>query len=213
MKTMKHYFPILLLLAGVGFTSTSEAALYQRLGGLAVYDSDFNITWLADANANGLMTWQTAKDWATGLNVGGYTGWRLPTTLQPDPSCYIQSGGYSVGYNCTGSELGHLFYIEGGLTQGQSITSSAYLAQFFTNMQNLFYYWSGTDYAPDPRHAWDFNTGIGSQFIASKVNNIYAWAVRSGDVGGGGSVPEPGVIGLMGIGALAWAGTRQKRRG
>ena len=148
------------------------------------------------------MNWQAAKDWAAGLNVGGYIGWRLPTA---DPTC-------GANYNCTNSELGHLYYTEGGLTQGQNITSSVVLSNLFSNMQNSTY-WSGTEFAPNPVGAWFFVTDLGFQNYVFKYSNYYAWAVRSGDVGGGGSVPEPGILGLMGIGALAWAGTSQKRRG
>ena len=202
MKAKTKPLTALVLLAGIGLASTAEAALISRLGGLAVYDTDRNITWLQNANANGFMNWQTAKTWAEGLNIGGFTGWRLPTA---DPVC-------GNAYNCTGSELGHLFYTEGGLTQGQAITSSAVLSGLFSNMQNAVY-WSGTEYAPNPLSAWSFNTFGGFQSSLLKSFERNAWAVRSGDVAGGGSVPEPGIIGLLGIGELAWAGTKQKRRG
>jgi len=184
-------------MAGMCLASTSEAALVSRLGGLAVYDTDFNITWLADANANGYINWQTAKDWAAGLNVGGYTGWRLPTALNPDLTgpCY--------GFNCTDSELGHLYYTELGVTQGRDITSSTspYLA-LFTNVQNNFY-WSSTEYAPDPNSAWDFSTFTGPQHYNPKNTGSNAWAVRTGDVAST-SVPEPGIIWLLLAGGLGW---------
>ncbi|MFZ4703951.1 MAG: hypothetical protein ACOYMG_28230 [Candidatus Methylumidiphilus sp.] len=108
MKALLKPLTPLVLLAGMGFASTAEAALIARLGGLAVYDTDRNITWLANANANGLMNWTGANAWAAGLNVGGFTGWRLPTALNADGS------GPCSGYNCTNSELGHLYYTEGG---------------------------------------------------------------------------------------------------
>ena len=172
----------------------------SRLGGLAVYDTDFNITWLANANANSWMNWTAANAWASGLNVGGYTGWRLPNA---DPSCGI---GFR-DYNCINSELGHLYYTELGVTADNNITSSTspYLA-LFTNVQNSVY-WSVTEYSYNPANAWNFQTSNGIQKEDYKAFIFYAWAVRSGDL------PEPGIIGLMGIGALAWAGTWQKRRG
>ncbi|MFZ4703952.1 MAG: hypothetical protein ACOYMG_28235, partial [Candidatus Methylumidiphilus sp.] len=93
------------------------------------------------------------------------------------------------------------------MTQNQDINDSTYLKGFFSNMQNSVY-WSGTEYAPDPDldFAWFFITGGGPQGFGTKGCCSYAWAVRTGDVGGGGSVPEPGILGLVGIGALAWAG-------
>ena len=210
MKPLKPRFPILLLLVGMGLAPTAQAALIDRA--FAVYDTVSNLSWLKDANyaqtsgydADGRMTWADANTWAAGLTVGGYTGWRLPTALNADGS-----GPCGPAYNCTGSELGHLYYTVGGLTQGQTITSSVVLSNLFSNMQNAVY-WSGTEYAPNPGDAWDFNTYLGFQDTDNKGFNGYAWAVRSGDVA---AVSEPGVMGLLGIGALAWAGTRQKRRG
>ena len=206
MKVSKKTLISIALLGG--FATTAEAALVSRLGGEAVYDTDRDITWLANANANGQMTWATANAWAAGLNVGGYTGWRLPSALNTNGS------GPCSGNNCTGSELGHLFYTELGVTQDNVITSSTspYL-QLFTNVQD-YIYWLDIEYAPSPTlSAWAFFTINGQQAPIGKQSSLYAWAVRSGDVGGGGSVPEPGIIGLMGIGALAWAGARQQRRG
>ena len=182
----------------------------SRLGGLAVYDDDRNLTWLADANyaqtscydADGRMFWNDANVWVDSLNIGGYTGWRLPLT---DTIC-------GFNYNCTNSEMGHLFYIEGGLAQEKSINSSNYLKSFFTNRQD-YYYWSGNWLEANHNLAWDMIMSNGHQDWGSNDNFFYAWAVYSGDVGGGGSVPEPGILGLMGIGALAWSGTRSRRLG
>ena len=37
-----------------------------------LYDTDLNITWLRDANRNGLKSWATANAWASDLSLGGF---------------------------------------------------------------------------------------------------------------------------------------------
>ena len=41
-------------------------------------------------------------------------------------------------------------------------------------------YWSGTEYAPSPDNAWNFNTNNGNQNANNKNNDLYALAVRPG---------------------------------
>ena len=61
----------------VALPLTANSALLERLGGLAYYDTDADLTWLADANyaqtsgydTDGLMLWADANAWATNLNV------------------------------------------------------------------------------------------------------------------------------------------------
>ena len=90
---------------------------------------------------DGKMSWVDSVVWAAGLSFGGFNDWRL---FNADPSC-------STGFNCTGNELGHLFYNEFNLTANQSVASlfGGANANFnlFTNVQASFY-WSGTEYAP-----------------------------------------------------------------
>jgi len=221
MGVLNRRFPALLLLAGMGLAPTAQAELLDRA--FAVYDTVSHLSWLKDANyaqtsgydTDGQMTWAAGNAWAAGLTVGGYTGWRLPTTLQPDATCSgsftdptygVQSGAFS----CTGSELGNLFYNGLGGVANQSITTT-HNANYdlFTNIQSSVY-WSCTEFAPDPGSAWLFVAGNGFQNFVGKDIIFYAWAVRSGDVA---AVPEPGVIGLFGVGALAWAGAKARRRG
>ena len=116
----------LLIISALVLSTSANSALLERLGGLAYYDDEADLTWLADANysqtnpselveAYGPMYWEQANDWAAILNISGITGWRLPDTLQPDSSCDDQLDGGAFGpqgyrHNCTGSEMGNMFY-------------------------------------------------------------------------------------------------------
>ena len=72
--------------AGVSGQGTWETTLLPRdINGDnivdAFYDTVLDVSWLANANANGPMNWATATAWAAGLDVYGKTGWRLPTMI------------------------------------------------------------------------------------------------------------------------------------
>lgn len=181
----------------------SNGTLLSRLGGQAVYDIDRNITWPANANlaasnafgvtginADGSMTWPTAQSWIAAMNAAnylGYNNWRLPTVLQPDPACSLQNGPGSYGYNCTGSEMGHLFYYElGGLAQNSITTTHNANYNLFQNIRTTstgYFYWSGTEYAWNTTDAWGFRFSYGDQYANRKDSEYnYAWPVRIGDV-------------------------------
>lgn len=220
--------------------SPAHAALQSRAGGTMVYDTDRNITWVADANLfqtqavsntelvsqvisnigqindipntydtpsdsgyhtlslidfdvnSGKMSWFGAKAWVDNLVYGGYSDWRLPTTVPTD-----------FGYNQTGSEMGHLFYSELGGVANSTISShheNAY--NLFNHVSDTLHastYWSAAEYTPDPISAWVFSTFNGNQGRSRKFNTYYAWAVRDGDVA---IVPVPGAIWLFGTGLL-----------
>ena len=196
-------------LMALGLAGTADAALVGRLaaspGGTdyqAYYDEDADLTWLADANVAGAMNWVDANNWAANLDVDGITGWRLPTTMQPDASCEDQiNNGASFplqgsGTGCTGSEMGHLFNVEG---------ISAAAPGPFSNVQ-FNKYWSGTEFASDTVRAWTFtfgSDGAGNQTVRSKNENVFAWAVQSGDVS---TVPVPAAVWLFGSGLLGLIG-------
>ena len=183
--------------------SGAQATLSYRLNEQAVYDSDAKLTWLRDANANagnglgGRMDWSTAMAWASNLVIDGVDDWRLP-------------GGTMVnGYNQTGSEMGNMFYTVLGGEAESSITISNDPTNyaFFQNVQSDAY-WS--DVAPSLYTAWFFNFGDGGQDYFSNSFSVFAWAVRSGDVGGN-PVPAPGTLALLGAGLLGWAGVKRSR--
>ena len=214
-------------LAVVSFSA--DAALVSRLGGLAFYDDVADLTWLVDANAGAgtafdtgisttddKMTWQNANDWAAQLTVGGVAGWRLATTLQPDPSCSTQSNQgpsfplQGVGTGCTGSEMGNLFYnVLGGVALTSITTTHNTNYDLFSDVQSDIY-WSGTEFAPNTEQAWDFAFITGVQVPHNKGDVFsFAWAVQSGDVS---AVPVPAAAWLFGSGLLGLIGVARRKK-
>jgi len=189
----------------------------------AYYDTALNITWLANANVAGLMTWANANAWAAGLNPygSGITGWRLPTTndVGNDGETYTNIyQGVDYGYNITAySEMSHMFYTTLGdkaycTTSGSCSQAGWGLTNTgpFSNVQSDVY-WSATEYAPYTYNAWLFYFYDGYQLNLYKTYNYYAWAVHSGDVGAP-AVPVPAAVWLFGSGLAGLLGMSRKRR-
>ena len=169
---------------------SSPAALIPKLGGQVVYDTDRDITWIADTNlaasntfglpvredlgphpsdgcgctnsrigSDGSMDpWEGTQHWIDAMNAANYLGfndWRLPTAQIPDP-VYGCGHTSSSNYNCTLSEMGHLFYDEFRATAGTALLDTGdpmELAKFnFTNFPRDYYqeYWSGIEAIEDP---------------------------------------------------------------
>jgi hypothetical protein len=197
------------------------------------YDSVLNITWLRNANVNGLMTWAQANTWATTLTVGGYSGWRLPTVSPVNGSSFnfnfSNNGTTDAGTGATGSgwgnanELGHLFYAtlgnKGACTPGAG-GSAGCTAQAgaglvnsgdFKNFQRGVNYWTGMEL--NTAYALGFGINTGEMNSLDKVTQpSYALAVRSGDVLSVAAVPLPASFPLTaaGLGVLGLVARRRK---
>jgi len=209
-------------------TGAAQAELVNRGGGMIydntrniTWLADMNYaktSGYAGADAEGLMNWDAAKLWADNLSYGGYSDWRLPTLNAHDTSCnnVLDNGGrfpnHFFGYNCTGGELSGLFVTDLGynnntvdfsnMDPGRLITSDDTAEQIanlalFRNVQSSVY-WSGVEAAPNQNTAWLFGTSYGFQIFEYKNSELYAVAVRPGDVAA--AVPEPQTWTLMLLG-------------
>jgi hypothetical protein len=131
--------------------STSiNAALVDRGGGL-IYDSDFDVTWKQDAYAaGGLMSREDAITWVDNLNFAGFDDWRLPSTLNVDPSCGTDDTSklYLTLTPCSGGEMGHLIYTEGLTYQPGDATLPGLSFGSLGLFDNVYGggYWTSTDY-------------------------------------------------------------------
>ena len=204
----------------------------------AYYDSDLDITWLANANlaatnsfgvagvrATGQMDWNTANAWVGALNSANYLGmtnWRLPTVVDTGtPGCDWEYSGTDCGYNVdlTTGEMAHLYYStlgnDGLYDTGGNLNGCLDINPYcltntgpFSNLVSGFY-WSGTIFAPYDTIAWGFYFHEGSQRGDYIWNDGYfAWAVRAGDIA---AVPLPSAAWIIApaFGMLGWVKRRR----
>ncbi len=155
------------------------------------------------------MTWWGAIAWTQDLvyydSVRGvtYSDWRLPATVP----CGIDYG--IINYNCTASEMGHLFYSDlGGLANSNKTGNQTTISGVaISDIQTA--YWSGTEFAPDTYGSWYSFFSSGGQTHNGKIFSMAAWAVRPGDVIA--EAPTPDTVWLLGIGLACLCMTRRRR--
>lgn len=165
---------VAILSCGANLAQAVILPLESRLGGLAYYDGNLDITWAMDANIDNRTqtTWDDQMAWASTLNLGGVTGWRLPNADVNGDDTVIGCTMLTSEVVCADNEMGFLFWKEGisNTTPGpfQDVT--------------LVTFWSGTELSTDTDRAWQFFFNVGSQINSLKTANNFAWAVHDGDV-------------------------------
>lgn len=169
------------------YPSTGTTELVNNGDG-TIIDTDLQVMWVQDLNyavttrfdTDGLLTYQSAQMFVDAMNAGtvpnfGFTDWRLPTTLIPDPSCDTLPS-LGIGFYCSGSEMGHLYYVELGLLPLQFGTPTSHLP--FFNLRGI--YWSSTEQTPG-QSAMVFGLLGGNQFVADETIEVAVLPVR--DIG------------------------------
>lgn len=180
---------------GNAVAATDERAVF-------LYDTDLDITWLRDLGMGGKMAWSDAILWAQTLTVGTFGGWSLPTAKNPD------GGGPCFQNECTGSQMGHLYYVELG---NEPFDTNLNWGPFLNvPPRPYFYYWSSTESAANTSLAWAFGVLDGYQYTPYKENRFGTVAVRAGDVLVS-AVPEPESFALVLV-ALVAAGAATRRK-
>jgi len=199
-KQQMKFWKLASAVTALVLSTSTNAALLERLGGLAYYDDVADLTWLTNANAVGTgMNWQDANSWAADLTVDGVDGWRLPDS------------GTCIGYNCTDSEMGNLFYNVLGNTSGGSIHNKGpfNFNLYQASNPNNSRYWTATQHEDILTNAWSFSMGLGEQSPSGQSFGFRAWAVQSGDVS---AVPVPAALWLFGSGLIGLAGFARRKR-
>lgn len=206
----------------------------------AYYDTVLDISWLADADVIGSVSFAVATEWASNLNVAGITGWHLPTinieSCQTANDGTFLNGGGVCGYGVHSwtSDMAHMNLVtlgnesysgytydpETDTTVGDGIPTGEDLlsnAGPFIDLQAAGYWFSkdyaywGTSYEADS--AWRYSFHAGRQDSLSDQANLNAWAVHDGDVGLLVAVPEPETYAMLlaGLGAVGLMARRRRK--
>ncbi|OYY93875.1 MAG: hypothetical protein B7Y41_09255 [Hydrogenophilales bacterium 28-61-23] len=200
---------------GIGVMSLQDAKSWAA--NLAYYDSVRNVTWndwrlpkLAPVGSEMNYIWSNNGSTDNGFNNSG-------TNTELGYMYYINFGnvgfckpnGYGLSSSCE-LDLGF------GLKDGPAPDDESL---FHIPKDISLTYWIDSTYNPDPVYGWSFDMIVGSQgvgIIEKPMSNtiltppadLYAWAVRDGDVA---AVPEPTDTLLMLVG-LAAVGLRLRKR-
>ena len=170
---MRRKFSVILIAGLILLPFNAWAVLIDNHDGTItqIRKDGSRLMWLKNTGIPGyILNWHQAIIWAENLVFAGYDDWRLPSALNSDGT------GPCSQYNCTGSEMGYMYYMELGNNAYESYT---YDGPFINNSHAG--YWTNTEYNLDLEKAFIFNFHVKNQDPDNKVVSNGAWAVRDMD--------------------------------
>jgi hypothetical protein len=191
----KNIVTSLLLAAAFVCVPVAHASLTPSADGKTIYDSDLNLTWLADANysqtsgyhSSGNMNWDdAANNWAANLTFGGNSNWRLPTV----------------------NEMQELRHDLGGTTNSLAFDHNSNY-NLFSNLPFAFSsnatFWTGTIDPSDTTKATAYQLNSGASSLAALDTGLRAMAVSP--------VPEPETYAMLlaGLGLVGFIARHRKQ--
>jgi hypothetical protein len=184
----------ILALVGLLGGGVAHATLESRLGGLAYYDTETDLTWTGSMSPNGKANLFTQLDFASNFALEGVGDWRIPTFFELrsivlhsftnlvidfpfNSNIWYPSGPFDV----TGVRSGWFWYSD--FIGGYALNGLQYSV-----------------FSPD-----SFEGYAGSINDNITLAEFDLWPVHSGDVLAS-PVPEPGVWAMMLAGIGMWVG-------
>ncbi|MBW1645904.1 MAG: hypothetical protein JRJ56_06205 [Deltaproteobacteria bacterium] len=211
--------------------ATAGAALVTI--GTATYDGDnhdYNLIWDSDNNGNSVVwldiyhypteakDWASQKAWAESIgqhltynwNPGvvvdwGTNDWRLPSIGTVT----------STGCNQTGSELGHLYYLELLDAEGNHLICNNNTQRGDLNATNFDhlahgFYWTDNGKPTYTWDSWGFNNNTGKHETVPGMWGGFVLPIRTVESVDIAPVPVPGALWLLGSGLLGLVAIRRR---
>ena len=128
-------------------------------------DPTTGLMWAGQQTKNG-MTWQDATNYCTALQLGGYSGWRLPTQSEADAVTFYYKQYYNTKY---GTDYDSYLEFKGGISADFVWTST------LSDSQDAWTVIAGLDAGGSPLFFWWH--GPDSNHLQEKVTNHRAHAL------------------------------------
>ena len=195
---------------------------------------DANYAQTSGYDRDGRMHWYHAKEWAHNLSYGGYDDWRLASmgSAPLSGNDFTETMG-ELGYMLYTS-LGNTYLANSTVNYTFSDGGSGEIKAIINIQPGIYWYGESRDRScgltqgdpdagciiespdfvmPDPipyttEPGWYFRTDYGYESTGSKSGNLYAWAVRGGDVS---QVPIPAAAWLFGCAVIGLLGIKRKK--